>query len=100
MKYRQLTDLTDEEIRFIVKDILKPKDIWSIERDCEDNEITCNIVSDWGLPEDMFEIEEEVTISQSGIQVDFVVSDEEQHRYQQYLLAKRCHSLQKDNPYL
>lgn len=102
MKYREFLSLTDEEIRFILTDILHPVKIENIQRDKEFNEITADITTDgWndGKAEN-FEITEEVILSLSFIDVDFSLDYEDQFKWRKFLLAKGCDERLRDNPYL
>lgn len=103
MKYREFLSLTDEEIRFILNDIFYPKAIGKIERDEEWNEITAEMTTEWGNADDedgIIEITDEVALSMDEIQVDFQLDGSDLWRWKQFLLAKGCNDLLKDNPYL
>ena len=48
LKYRKLTDLTDEEIGFAINDIIHPESIGEIKRDYQRDQIDVDITTDWG----------------------------------------------------
>ena len=48
LKYRKLTDLTDEEIKFAINDILHPVSIGEIKRDYKWDTIDVDVTTDWG----------------------------------------------------
>lgn len=49
---RKFTDLTIEEIRFIVNEIFSPKKITNIKVHKRDEEITCTIYTEWETTDD------------------------------------------------
>lgn len=103
MKYRDFLDLTDDEIRFIVNEIFKPVNIDNISRNSEWREITCEITTTWGngTEEDPYEdIADELILKEKGIQIDFSTTGDDVIKWQKYLMAKGCHFLLKDNPYI
>lgn len=107
MKYRELLDLTDDEIKYILTEIFHPVSIGEIRRDYTWNEIVVEMTTGgWndGDEED-FDIEDEVTLKMPtayscGLEVDFSLSKDDIFRYQQFLLAMGCDYRLKDNPYL
>lgn len=96
MKYREFCTLTDAEIKFIMNDIFHPIKIGEISR-MSSNEIDVDIYimeeepdfadSIWLTPDDM------------GTH-DFTITNEENLKYQKFLLAKGMDIRLKDNPYL
>ena len=48
LKYRKLTDLTDEEIKFAINDIIQPVYIGEIKRDYKWDTIDVDVTIDWG----------------------------------------------------
>ena len=48
LKYRKLTDLTDEEIKFAINDIIHPVSIGGIKRDYKWDTIDVDVTIDWG----------------------------------------------------
>lgn len=107
MKYREFLDLTDEEIKFILNDIFHPVNVENIQRDKEWDEFTVEMTTggwDDGEDED-FEITDEITLKlptsgNCGLEVDFSLDKEDGLKWRQFLLAKGCNYLLKDNPYL
>ncbi len=107
MVYRELTSLTNDEIRFIVNDIFHPKKITNIKRYKKTNCITCDITTTWDGDEgeDDIEIVDEVELKtpsfiEKGIHVDFSLASDDYLKWKQYCLAKGCFAYIKDNPYL
>lgn len=107
LQYREFLDLTDDEIKFILIDIFHPVKIENINRSAAWNEITVDITTGgWDDGEDdNMEITDEITLSlprgdNCGIQVDFSLNKDDILKYKQFLLAKGCNYLLKDNPYL
>lgn len=103
MEYRDFMSLTDEEIIFIVTDIFKPVKIENIVRNKEWNEINCDITTTWGLgtKEDPYEdIVDELTLKENGMEINFSMNSNDRLKWKQYLLARGCNKLLKDNPYL
>ena len=102
MKYREFLDLTDDEIRKIVTDIFHPVKIENIKRYKKWNNFTIDITTDgWGDGEGgTMEITDNIELTMDDISVDFHVEPEDKWKWQQFLLAKGCNKLLKDNPYL
>lgn len=100
LKYRKLTDLTDEEIRTIVTDLFDPVEIGTIQRNSKYETIAVEITTaGWGEDADM-EITEEVELTTEQFFADMATNDEDLFRYQQFLLAKGCDIRLKSNPYM
>jgi len=103
MRYRDFMSLTDEKIIFIITDIFKPVKIENIVRNKEWNEINCDITTTWGLgtKEEPYEdIIDELTLKESGLEINFSMNNTDRLKWKQYLLAKGCNKLLKDNQYL
>lgn len=103
MQYREFLSLTDNEIRFILTDIFDPVKIENIEKDPDFDVITAEITTggwDAGENDDVFEITDVIELTVNNINVDFGITDNDMHKYRQFLLAKGCNKLLKDNPYL
>lgn len=102
MKYREFLDLTDDEIRQIVTDIFHLVKIENIKRYKKWNNFTVDITTDgWGDGEGgTMEITDNIELTMDDISVDFHVEPEDKGKWQQFLLAKGCNKLLKDNPYL
>ena len=107
MKFREFLDLTDKEIRFILTEVFQPIRIENIQRDVEWNEFIVDMTTDgWDNGKgDEFEITDEITLrlpgtDNYGLQVDFSLNKEDSLKWKQFLLAKGCNYLLKDNPYL
>ena len=101
IKYRDFLSLTDEEIEFILTDIFHPTKIENIQRYKEFNEITADITTGgWNDGEiDNFEVTDEITLSITGMEVDFSLCKGDELKWKQFLLAKGCDYRLKDNPY-
>lgn len=102
MKYREFLDLTDDEIRQIATDIFAPVKIENIKRHKKWNKFTVDITTDgWGDGEGgTMEITDNIELTMDDISVDFHVDASDEWTWQQFLLAKGCNKLLKDNPYL
>lgn len=102
LKYRKITELSDEEICFIVQDILNPLEIKILKRDKEAEEIRLSVTTGGWLDEEGASVAmtDEVVLSETGISAhDFMTYPEEDWKIRQYLLTKGCNGLLKDNPY-
>ncbi|WP_281740651.1 hypothetical protein [Holdemanella biformis] len=102
MQYREFLDLTDDEIKQIVTDIFAPVKIENIKRYKKWNSFTVDITTDgWGDGEGgTMEITDNIELTMDDISVDFHVEPEDEWKWKQFLLAKGCNELLKDNPYL
>lgn len=103
MKYRDFLDLTDEEIEFILKDIFKPTKIQNVSRNAEWNQITVGVTTQWGSEDDedgIVDMEDEITLTLDNICAPFGILKDDLIKWKQFLFAKGCHWLLKDNPYL
>ena len=109
VKCRKITDLTDEEIIFIINDLCSPVSIKNIERRKDIDEVTADIVTDgWSDGKrDSFEIEDEIvlampgfSVAYDGIDIPIPLDYKDIKKYHQFLLAKGCHYLLEDNPYI
>lgn len=99
--FRQLTDLTNYEIKQIIIDLFHPISIDEISR-CAYNEIL--VLFTWKWNDDEI-IEDEIilrvpNIDDGGLSADFTLNAEDYLRYNQFLLAKGVNPYLKDNPYL
>jgi hypothetical protein len=107
MEYREFLSLTDYEIKQIVNDIFNPVKIENINRNSEYNEITCDITTggwDDGESSD-FEVTDTLelkmpTVNNCGLSIDFSLNKDDIRKWKQFLLAKGCNELLRDNPYL
>ena len=105
MKYRPITELTNEEIEFIVNEIFAPKEIENIERDEENHRISVDIGTEWGDENESFDITDTVELYEPCwnsclISVDFSISLKDELKWEQYCASKGCYPLFKNNPYL
>lgn len=98
LKYRDILDLTDEEIVFIIKDIFPyTSRVNNIERDQRSNTISCDIY----IIEECPDYADKLDLNLNGIEThDFTLTVEEEWKWKQFLLAKGCDYRLKDNPYL
>lgn len=98
LKYRELLDLTDEEIIFIIKDIFPyTSRVDNIEKDRKSNTISCDIY----IMEEYPDYADMLDLSLNGIEThDFTLTIEEEWKWKQFLLAKGCDYRLKDNPYM
>jgi len=104
MKYKPITDMTDQEIEFLWKDIFQINKIISIERNIEENEIEVSFETTWGDGTDddpYFEMEDTITMYSDGFSnVDFSINEEDKLKYRQYMIAKGYSMYWKNNPYV
>lgn len=98
LKYREFLDLTDEEIKFIIKDIFPyTRCVNDIQRDKESNQMSCSIY----ILEEYPDIPDTLDLSLEGIEThDFELNKKELLKWRQFLLAKGCDYRLKDNPYM
>ena len=100
-RFRQITDLTDDEIKQIITDLFKPIRIKEIDRWYTYQEVDVSFVWDW----DGEKITDTVkltapTVDNCGIDADFSVNPDDCDKYNKFLLAKGVNPLLQDNPYL
>ncbi len=104
MKYRPITDMTDQEIEFLWKDILKINKVIYVKRNIEENKIKVEFESTWGEGTELdpyFDIEDMVIMHPDKFnEMDYPVNLEEKFKYQQYMIAKGYSKYWKDNPYI
>lgn len=99
--FRELTDLTDDEVKQIINDLFNPVKIKQVHKDNKYEKIDVLFEWHWGD-----EVEEQsVTLSvpsndEGGILADFTLNGKDYFRYNQFLLAKGVNYYLKDNPYL
>ena len=93
MMYREFFDLTDDEIIFIIRDIFpNTSNVNNIKRDFDGSNIYCDIY----IMEDCPDYADTIALTipsgfEPGITThDFVLTDDEIWKWQQYLLAKGC----------
>ncbi|MFR4986969.1 MAG: hypothetical protein ACLUCH_06195 [Lachnospirales bacterium] len=103
MKYRKITDLTDEEIKEAFKIIFEVDNVEVYYRNKRDDFIECSMETIWGNKETKNVIIDFFKLSCYGIEDiwnDYPISDEEEYLFEKFLVAKCCYHLQKDNPFL
>ena len=106
MKYKPLTEITDEEIEQLWKDIFKVNKITFIERNTEENEIEVKFETTWGdgTEEEPYEEIEDTVIMYPDTfdEPEFWIPDmlEKHFIYRQYMIAKGYSYYWKDNPYV
>ena len=100
LKYKKLTDLTDEEIKFAINDIIHPKSIGEIKRDYRWDIIDVDVTTDWGEPDKEDLITDTITLHYDKLSVPWYDYGNANYKWRQFLLAKGCNGLLKDNPYL
>ena len=104
MKYRKLTDLTNDEVRTIVTDIFHPKAIKNIKRHKRENYISFVITTEWYTDEKEEEtttIDDEIEFDENGfLNEPFQMDGDDFFKLKQFLLAKGCSQYLLDNPYL
>ena len=107
MKYKLMSDMTKEEIEYILKKVceLEYNVIDSIEYNKKENSIDITVLETWTTKDDndiLVNIEdtEDITLSNSEINFEHGQMEDAQYRYKQYILAKGYYYLLKDNQYL
>lgn len=104
MAWRQLTDLTDDEVKELLLAVLnvEKSDTNNIERDIERQLITADITTEWegGENEPPIKITDEIELRIDGFRVDFGIDREDRLKYLQWLLAHSICWLAFDNPYI
>lgn len=102
MKFRKLTELTDEEVSIIVNKVIRPKEIKSIKRLKSSDTIEISIITVWEDDEGESEVEEEIVLDYDGFKVDWYDHDMGKNDTicKKYLLAKGCNFLLKDNEWI
>ena len=98
LKYREFMSLTDGEIRFIIKDIFpNTRRVDNIKRDKMWDRISCDIY----IMEEYPHIADTLDLDIAEITThDFSLTNEEELKWKQFLLAKGCDYRLKDNPYI
>lgn len=106
MRYRKITDLTDEEIIQIIKDTFHPITITGIKRYKRSNAIEFYMLTEWETYDDnkkliTHTIRDKMRMQEDGWEeFGFPISGQDNHILEKFLIAKGCHPLFKDNPYL
>ena len=98
--FRELTDLTDDEVKQIINDLFNPISIDDISR-CGYDEIL--VLFTWKWNDEIIEDEIRMgvpNINDGGLSADFTLNAKDYIRYNQFLLAKGVNSYLKNNPYL
>ena len=103
-------DLSESDIRQIVRDIFEPKKITCVKKHKRDDEITCKIYTEWGCGEENIVIADEITLRNpfdygtDAICVDFSVSPSDYRKLKQFCYAKGVYGESIDwlinNPYI
>lgn len=98
LKYMEFMDLTDDEIIFIIKDIFPTTSkVDNINRCVKWNTISCDIY----IVEEYPDYADTLDLDLTGIEShDFILTEDEELKWKQFLLAKGCDYRLKDNPYL
>lgn len=104
IEYKSITEMADEEIEFVVRDLLSwdIEKITNIDRDYEENEIIVEFMAIWySEGDDGKEIislnEEEIVLSPTSARG---AEPYDSVNYRKYMLAKGYHPLLKDNKWL
>ena len=111
MKYREFTEMTNEEVKQIVMDIFLATRVTNVKRSKRDDAITCKAYIDWNDPNDEIKtITEccEVTLrcpfryNKSAIEINipYTLYFEEYELLKKFCFAKGIVPWYKDNPYL
>ena len=100
LQYRKLTDLTDEEIKFAINDIIHPVKIGEIKRDYKWDTIDVDVTTNWGEAGNEDLITDTITLHYDKLSVPCYDHGNDNYKWRQFLLAKGCNELLKDNSYL
>ena len=100
LKYRKLTELTDEEIKFAISDIIQPVYLGEINRDYKWATSDVEVTIDWGEAGQEDLITDTITLHYDKLSVPWYDHGNDNYKWRQFLLAKGCNELLKDNPYL
>lgn len=104
MKYKPITDITDQEIEQLWKDIFNVDKITFIKRKVKKNEIEVRFTTTWetGDEQESYEDIEDTVImwSDNFYEPDFLVKLNDYFKYQQFMIAKGYSKYWKDNPYV
>lgn len=83
LKYRKLTDLTDEEIKFAINDILHPISIGEIKCDYKSEQIDVDITTDWGEDGETELITDTISLEYNQIHLDWIDHNSPDFRWRQ-----------------
>lgn len=104
MKYKPITDITDQEIERLWKDIFDINKITFIERNIKEDEIEVGFTTTWetGDEQEPYEDIEDTVImwSDNFYEPDFAVTQKDHFKYKQFMIAKGYSKYWKDNPYV
>ena len=99
--FRQITELSDDEIKQIITDLFNPIHIIEINRDNKYQEISVSFLWKWNEEEIIDVITLTMpSIIDDGIRADFSINSKDYILYNKFLLAKGVNLYLKDNPYL
>lgn len=94
MKYRKLTEITNEEVTELFIVLFDDAHICSINREAKQNIVIVEMTMNWGVDP----ITDEIVLEDDSIYTsDFAI---EQRPYLQFLLAKGFNHLWKDNMFV
>lgn len=103
MKYKLMSDMTKEEIEYILKEVCKLEynTIESLEYNTEENTIDITVLETWTTNDDNdIEDTEDITLSNREINFEYCQMNNARYKYKQYILAKGYHYLLEDNQYI
>lgn len=105
MKYKPITDITDQEIEQLWKDIFQINKITFVKRKVDREEVIVGFETTWGMgteEDPCFDVEDEVTMwSDTFYPPDFQIEEEKVfYQYKQFMIAKGYSEYWKDNPYV
>lgn len=106
MKYRKITELTDDEVRTIITHTFNPNTITGIRRFKRTNAIEFYITTDWETYDDdgkkiTFTHRDKMRMQEDGwVEYEFPIGYKDNQLLEKFLAAKGCHPLFKNNPYL
>lgn len=101
MKFKPITDITDQEVERLWKDIFNIDKITFIKRKVKRNEVKVGFITSWDTGDEEIEIEDVITMwSDNFEEPDFLVTSKDHFKYQQFMIAKGYSKYWKDNPYV
>lgn len=111
MEYRDFLSLTDDEVRQLVTDMIKPKKISCIKRSKKYDEITCKVYTEWEgdkeAGEDDFVMADELTLKDPfvygewAIKIDMSVRGDDYRLLKQFCVSKGIYpEWYRNNPYM
>lgn len=112
---RKFTDLTKDEVKFIVNELFSPKKITNISISEEYEEITCTIYTEWASTDDdgneiieivpdEIELHNPFDYGENAINAPFALNDKDYSKFKSYCYAQGIYGASiewlTNNPYM